>query len=159
MNQIVTNKDPEKILRNYLEKGNLRKTKERFSILKEIYNLKTHFSVESLHEHLLREHYKISLATVYNTIEHLLACKLIRRHHFEQNLSIYEPAIGQRQHDHLICSDCGYVLEFCDPRIQQIQDTMGELLNFRITGHSLHLYGHCNKLKENGICPHFEKKK
>ena len=68
----------------------------------------------------------------------------------------FEKSYGYRQHDHLICLDCGKVLEFCDPRIQQIQSTMGSLLEFEIRHHSLNLYGSCAKLKL-GACEFYAK--
>ncbi len=64
----------------------------------------------------------------------------------------FEKSYGYKQHDHIICIDCGKVVEFCDPRIQQIQSMMGELLKFEITHHSLNLYGPCTKLKNDGKC-------
>jgi Fur family ferric uptake transcriptional regulator len=88
--------------------------------------------------------YRVSRATVYNTLELLVHCDLVKRHQFGKNLAQYEKSFGFKQHDHVICLDCGKVLEFCDPRIQQIKTMMGELLHFKITHHSLNLYGHCN---------------
>jgi len=61
----------------------------------------------------------------------------------DKNLAQYEKSYGFKQHDHLICEDCGKVLEFCDPRIQQIKEMMGDILKFNITAHSLNLYGNC----------------
>ena len=147
-----------KILENYLEANNLRKTPERFSILHEIYELNDHFDVDSLFELMKAKNYGVSRATIYNTIEHLLACDLITRHQFGKNIAMFERSYTYKQHDHLICNDCGKVLEFCDPRIQQIQSMMGDILNFNITHHSLNLYGKCRKLTETGSCDHLREK-
>lgn len=98
--------------------------------------------------------YRVSRATIYNTIEHLLACGLITRHQFGKTPAQFEKSYSFRQHDHLICIDCERVLEFCDPRIQQIQSKMGEILGFTITHHSLNLFGKCNKLANEGKCEH-----
>ena len=100
--------------------------------------------------------YRVSRATIYNTIDHLLACDLITRHQFGKNMAMFEKSYAYKQHDHLICSDCEHVLEFCDPRIQQIQSMMGEILNFKVTNHSLNLFGKCNRLAETGRCDHME---
>jgi Fur family ferric uptake transcriptional regulator len=127
----------------HLESHQLRKTPERFSILEEIYTRNDHFDAEELFEDLKNKAQNISRATVYNTLELLHSCDLIKKHQFGKNLAQYEKSYGHKQHDHIICVDCKKVVEFCDPRIQQIQSMMGELLNFKITHHSLNLYGIC----------------
>lgn len=92
------------------------------------------------------QNYRVSRATVYNTLELLVSCDLITKHQFGKNLAQYEKSYGFKQHDHLICLDCEDVVEFCDPRIQQIKSMMGEILQFEITHHSLNLYGKCQRL-------------
>lgn len=84
---------------------------------------------------------------MYNTLELLVSCDLITKHQFGKNLAQYEKSYGFKQHDHLICLDCGEVLEFCDPRVQQIKTMIGDILGFEITHHSLNLYGKCKKNK------------
>ncbi len=149
----------EQIFRDYLRKKKLRITRERIGIIKAIFELKTHFTVDSLYHLLKKRNSGISLATVYNSIEHLIQAGLIRKHRFDNNSFVYEAALENRQHDHLICNDCGHVTEFCDPRIQQIQSMMGEILGFEITSHSLHLFGNCLLLKQNRQCPNLNSKK
>jgi Fur family ferric uptake transcriptional regulator len=141
-----------KIFKEYLEKNSHRKTEERFNVLDEIYNLNDHFDVELLFLHMKEKGFQISRATIYNTLELLLECALITRHQFGKNISRFEKSYSFRQHDHLICQDCEHVFEFCDPRIQQIQSMMGDLLKFNVTHHSLNLFGKCRELMENGNC-------
>ena len=138
-----------RIFQAHLESKNLRKTPERFAILEEIYSKDGHFDVESLYVNMKERNYRVSRATVYNTLDLLVDCDLVTRHQFGMNQSQFERAYGFKQHDHLICTDCNKVHEFCDPRIQNIQSTVGQLLQFNVMHHSLVFYASCQKEK----CP------
>ncbi len=139
--------EAKKIFSAYLDNRGQRKTQERFAILEEVYSRTDHFDVESLYVQMKNKNYRVSRATVYNTLDLLMECDLVKRHQFGTGQAVYEKSYGYRNHDHLICIDCGKVLEYCDPRVGEIQSMIGDLLEFDIKHHSLVMYGNC--LKEN----------
>ncbi|MDR1762371.1 MAG: transcriptional repressor [Dysgonamonadaceae bacterium] len=127
---------------DYLSEKKCRKTPERFAILNIIYSEQRHFDVDSLFEALARRSFRVSRATLYNTIQLLLECNLIQKHQFGKNISVYERSFNNDYHHHLICTSCGKIREY---RNMELKTAISgkKIKNFKVTHYSLYVYGLC----------------
>lgn len=148
------------VLRQYLKDKGFRNTPERYTILEEIYNYDEHFNVDDLYLRMLQKKYHISKATIYNTLEVFLDAGLIRKHQFGEG-STYEKSYFDKQHDHLVLykkdgdKEIEEIIEFCDPRIQAIKQSIEEIFGVEIESHTLYFYGKKKWFFEEWWCHYF----
>jgi Fur family ferric uptake transcriptional regulator len=137
------------ILDHYMRAHNMRRTQERFQILEVVYNYDDHFDVEELYNHLLRNGFMVSKATVYNTLELFLKAGLVRKHHFSPGVAHYEKSYFNKSHDHVIVTGedgkAEKIIEFCDPRIESIKNDIARLMGIDVFDHDLYIYAKTRK--------------
>lgn len=146
----------EQIFTEYLNSKGYRKTPERYAILDTIYSIDDHFDIDTLYS-LMREQgkFRVSRATLYNTITLLIDAQLVVRHQFG-NSSQYEKTYNRFIHHHLICTKCGKIIEQKNKKLQKEIET-AEFSKFEVSHYSLYVYGLCdicakgNKKKKNQI--------
>lgn len=132
-----------------LRKAGLKVTLPRMKILEILETSDTrHMSAEDVYKMLLDAEEEIGLATVYRVLTQFEAAGLVTRHNFEGGHSVFEINEGHH-HDHIVCNQCGKVVEFVDETIERCQDKVAKKAGFAIRDHSLIIYGDC--LRKN--CP------
>lgn len=142
----------------YLEKNQLKSTKQRDLIAQQFFASEGHISIEDLLSLSRKENPKIGYATVYRTLKLLTECGLAALRRFGDGQAMYETAGDTEHHDHLICLECGHVLEFQNPEIELEQERVARSFGFSLVRHRLELYGLCPKARgiKGGSCPHEE---
>lgn len=132
-----------------LKKNDLKSTKQRDAILEAIYTYNDHFIPEALHQKVQESfpELKVGIATIYRTLQLLESEHIVTSISFGTNGKKYE--FGKKEHhDHMICNRCGKLIEFCDDIIEKRQDEIAEEIGFKITSHSMQIYGICKECQK-----------
>jgi Fur family ferric uptake transcriptional regulator len=127
----------------YLTKNSLRLTRERRTILGEMARIEGHFEADELLAHFRRRGRRVSRATLYRTLARLVDAGLVHRIEMNQGQARYEMMVGRHHHDHMICLDCGRIIEFESREIERLQDEICRRKGFKMTGHMHQIRGRC----------------
>ena len=128
-----------------LKNAGLKVTSPRLKVLELLKSLEDgHISAEDLYKLMLEHDEEIGLATIYRVLNQFDDAGIVTRHHFEGGKSVFELA-NKKHHDHLVCLDCGQVLEFTDDVIEARQEAVAKQHQIELTNHSLYMYGNCIK--------------
>ena len=136
--------DPVKQFNDYINHKGLKTTSQRLVILETFLESDSHYSTEDLYLKLRVDHPKIGYATVHRTLK-LFALRngIAAERHFGAGQTRIEPIHGEEHHDHLVCTRCGLIIEFEEPQIEKLQESVAAAHQFTIENHRLELYGLC----------------
>jgi len=132
----------------YLRGENLPLTKQRENIVRAAFSIDDHFSAEDLAGAVRKRSVKVGIATIYRTLGLMVSCGIIREHDFGDGFKKYEKIIDRKHHDHLICDECGEVIEFEVPDIERLQRKVIDRHSFHARSHKLEIYGLCRRCSE-----------
>lgn len=130
-------------LESYMMKKGLRSTAQRRLIVDTFFAGSSHVTIEDLLHEVRNQDRGIGYATVYRTLKLLAECGVASERRFGDGLSRYELADEGDHHDHLICTVCGSITEFEEPRIEKLQENVADRYGFNLTSHKLEMYGVC----------------
>ncbi|MFA5354696.1 MAG: transcriptional repressor [Thermodesulfovibrionales bacterium] len=139
-----------KRFKEYLLTKGLKLTRERDEVLREVLAMEKHFDPEELFQRLRQKGSKVSRASVYRTIPLLVECGFIEQVERVDRHAHYEKVSKDRHHDHMICMNCGKVIEFFSPTLEMLQDEICQREGFRGVRHSLEIFGHCTDCSKEG---------
>lgn len=143
---MVTN--PHDILREYLLRHGLKASRQREIIADVFFRAGGHLRVDELLQEVRKIDPRVSQATVYRTMKLLTDCGLAAPRNFLDGQTRYERSdAGGEHHDHLICTDCGEIVEFVDERIEELQERVAKTHGFVVTHHKMELYGLCEECR------------
>ena len=137
-------KRPSEQLTEYLADQGLKSTSQRDSILKIFVDAGQHLSAEELYALVRKTHPGIGYATVYRTLKLFAEAGLAEERRFEDGFTRYEYKTSEGHHDHLICTQCGEIIEFENERIEELQKDVARENRFEVQSHKLEIYGFCS---------------
>ena len=136
----------------YLREQGLPVTQQREAVAEVVFSSDEHLSVDDIERRLREEGDRIGKATIYRTLDLLVRSKLVAEHDFGEGFKRYEHRLSrQPEHEHLICTECGDVLEFRSREVRRIQDQVREEHGFQPVRHKLEIYGLCRSCQEAGV--------
>lgn len=127
----------------FISDRGLKLTRQREAILVAFMQTDKHIEIEELYQKVKEVHRGIGHATVYRTMKLLLEAGLAQEHQFRDGVTRYERTSRKTHHDHLICIECGTIIEFEDEEIEALQEQVAKRLGFTIVDHKLEIYGRC----------------
>ena len=139
------------IFLEHIQKAGLRRTGQRDLILEIFLKTEEHLTSEDLYFLVHRKDPSVGHTTVYRTLKLLTEAGLAREVRFGDNKTYYEHHYNHAHHDHMICTECGKVIEFFSQDIENLQDQMADQFGFRPTHHSLRMWGVCSDCQERRI--------
>ncbi len=134
----------QEVLEDYISQHNLKITKQRRAVLEAFLGIEDHISAEDLYKIVSAKEPKIGLATVYRTLSLLTQSGLAEELDFGEGQKRYEHKYLHSHHDHMICTQCGKILEFQNPMIEKLQEDVAHEHRFEMTSHKLDLFGLCS---------------
>lgn len=127
----------------YLKEHDFKLTTQRKKIIEAIFSSHEHFTADDLHDLLRERGEAISKATIYRTLSLLVESGLVESRDFGRGQLYYEHVLGHPHHDHLICVQCGKVVEFQNPEMEGMRQKIAKARGFTIQSHSLRIFGVC----------------
>ena len=132
------------LLHEHMEKRGLRSTDQRRLIVETFFKVPNHISIEELLAEVRQQDKRVGYATVYRTLKLLTECGVAFERKFGDGLTRYELADETHHHDHLICVDCGKIIEFEEPKIEELQEKIAARYGFVLKTHKHEMYGSCS---------------
>ena len=135
------------VLREFLRGKGLRFTTEREAVLQEISSRRGHFDLEEIYMGLRKKGAKVSRASIYRTMPLLIESGLVEEVEHTDKHAHYEYTYGSAHHDHMLCIECGKVIEFYSPALEKLQEKLCRSRGFTGTSHTLEIRGRCRECR------------